>query len=93
MRIKTERDRRRNKSKDKILEPPIWRRDEPMKKQNRENEEKYSDTHRQEIEEATGREKVGEGAIRKRTQEEIATKPKIMEEKNTKEKIEQKREI
>ena len=40
--------------------------------------------------EATGREKVGEGAIRKRrTQEEIATKQKIAEDKDTKEKVEQ----
>ena len=37
-----------------------------MKKQKRENEEKDSDTHRQETEEATGGEKVGVGAIRKR---------------------------
>ena len=45
-----------------------------MKNQNRENEEKDSDTHRQETQEAKGREKVGEGAIRKRkTQEGIAT--------------------
>ena len=55
--------------------PPIRKRDEPMKIQNRENEEKVSDTHRQETEVATDREKVGEGAIRKRrTQEEIAFK-------------------
>ena len=31
------------------------------------------------MEEATGREKICEGAIRKRTQEEIATKSKIAE--------------
>ena len=69
--------------------PPIRRRDEPKKK-NRENEENDSDTHRQETEEATGGEKVGEGAIRKRRiQEEIATKPKIAEDKDTKEKLEQ----
>ena len=61
--------------------------DEPMRKQNGENEEKDSDTHRKETEEATGREKVGEGAIRRRrTQEEIATKLKIAEDKDTKEK-------
>ena len=54
-----------------------------MKKQNRENEEKDSDTYRQETEEATGREKIGEGGIRKRrTQEEIATKLKIVEDKD-----------
>ena len=48
-----------------------------MKKQNREND---SNIHRQETEEATGREKVGKAAIRKRkTQEKIATKPKIAE--------------
>ena len=40
--------------------PPIRRRDEPMKKQNRENEEKDCGIHRQETEE-----KVGKGAIRK----------------------------
>ena len=55
--------------------PLIKRRDEPMKNQNR----------------ATGREKIGEGAIRKRrTQVEIATKQKIAEDKDTKEKVEQK---
>ena len=37
------------------------------------------------MEEATGREKICEGAIRKRTQEEIATKSKIAESKDTKE--------
>ena len=64
---------------------PIRRREEPMKKQIRENEEKDSDTHRQETKEATGREKVDEGVIRKRrTQEEIATKPKIVEGKDPK---------
>ena len=36
--------------------PPISRKDEPKKKQTRENEEKDSDTHRQETKEATGRE-------------------------------------
>ena len=47
-------------------------------------------THRQETEEATGRERECEGAIRKRRkQEEIATKPKIAEDKDTKEKVEQ----
>ena len=65
------------------------RRDEPMKMQNRENKEKDSDTHIQETEEATGREKVSEEAIRKRwTQEEIATNPKKVEGKVTKEKEE-----
>ena len=59
-----------------------------MKKQNRENEQKNSDTHRQEREKATGRKK-GEGAIRKRRSQEIATKPKIMEGKDSKEKAEQ----
>ena len=45
-----------------------------MKKQNR---EKDRIAHRQGTEEATGREKVGDRAVRKRrTQEEIATKPK-----------------
>ena len=58
-----------------------------MKKQNREND---SNIHRQETEEATGREKVGKAAIRKRrTQEKIATKPKIAEGKDIKEKVEQ----
>ena len=62
-----------------------------MKNQNRENEEKDKNTHRQEIEEATGKKKVGEGAIRKRrTKEEIATKSYIAEGKDTKEKVEQK---
>ena len=37
-----------------------------MKNQNRENEEKDSDTHKQETEEATGKEKVCNEAIRKR---------------------------
>ena len=70
--------------------PPIRKRDKHMKKHNKENAEKDSDTHRQETEESTGREKVGEWAIRKkRTQEEIATKPKIAVEKDTKEKVEQ----
>ena len=56
------------------MEPSIRKGDEPMKKQNRENEEKGNDTHRQKV---TGIEKVDERAIRKRrTQEEIATKPK-----------------
>ena len=70
--------------------PPIRRRDEPVKNQNRENKEKDSDTHRQVTEKATGREIVGKGAIReRRTQEEIATKSKIGEDKDTKEKVEQ----
>ena len=61
-----------------------------MKNQNRENEEKDIDTHKQETEDATGREKVGERAIRKRrTQEEIANKPKIAKDIDTKEKIEE----
>ena len=87
---KSERERRRNKPTDKLIGAPNKRIDEPMKNQNTENEEKDSDTHRQETEEARGREKVGEGAIRKRKkQEEIATKPKIAEDKDTKEKVEQ----
>ena len=46
-------------------------REEPMKKQNRVNEEKNRNTQKQETEVITGREKVGEGVIRKvRTQEE-----------------------
>ena len=45
--------------------------------------------HGHKTEEATGREKVGEGAIRKRTQKEIATKLKIVEDKDTKERLEQ----
>ena len=62
-----------------------------MKKQNRENKEKDKNTHRQETEEATGRDKICKGAIRKRrTQEEVATKLKIAECKDTKEKEEQK---
>ena len=70
--------------------PIIRKRDEPMKMQNRENKEKDSDTHRQVTEKATGREIVGKGAIReRRTQEEIATKSKIGEDKDTKEKVEQ----
>ena len=44
------------------MELPIRRRDEPMKKKNRENEEKDRKTHRQEIEEAIGRKKVDERA-------------------------------
>ena len=64
--------------------PLIKKRYEPMKKQNTENEEKDRNTHRQETEEATGGEKVGEGAIRKRRiQEEIAIKLKIAENKDT----------
>ena len=52
-----------------------------------ENEEKNNDAYRQKTE-ATGREKVGKGVIRKRrTQEEIATKPKIAEDKDTKDKV------
>ena len=55
-----------------------------------ENEEKDSDTDRQETEEATGSKNLGEGAIRKwRIQKEIAIKPKIAEGKDTKEKVEQ----
>ena len=51
-----------------------------------------SDNHRQETKEATGREKLGEGAIRKRrTQEAIATKPKIAEDKDTKQKVKTKK--
>ena len=85
----TERDNRRNKPTENYRSPPISRRDEPIKKQNRENEEKERNTYRQETEEATGREKVDEEAIKKRrTQKEIVTKPKIMEDKNTKEKRE-----
>ena len=49
-----------------LWSPPIRRRVKPMKKHNKENEEKDSDTHGQETEEVTGREKVGKGAIRKR---------------------------
>ena len=79
-------DRRKNKLTN-YRSPPIRRRDEPMKKQNRENEEKDSDTHRQETEKVAGREKVGDGAIkRRRTQKEIATKPKIAEDTDAKEK-------
>ena len=44
---------------------PTRRKDVPMKRQNRENEKK-SYTYRRETEEAPGREKIGEGAIRKR---------------------------
>ena len=40
--------------------PPLRRRDEPIKNRT-ENEEKDSDTHRQEMEEATGREQSGRG--------------------------------
>ena len=69
---------------------PTRRRDEPMKKQNRENKEMDSNTHRQETEEAKSSEKLGEGVIRKRRiQEEIATKPKKIGGQNTKEKVEQ----
>ena len=79
----------------KITRSPQYRRDDPMKKQNTENE-KDSDTHRQDTEKATSRKKVGEGAIKKRTQEEITTKPKIVEDKDTKEveqRIGQRRDI
>ena len=48
-----------------------------MKKLNRENDE------------ATSREKRGEGATRKRRIQEIATNPKIVEDKHTKKKVEQ----
>ena len=58
-----------------------------MKEQNRVNEENYRNTQRKETEVVTGRENVGEGAIKKMgTQGEIATKPKPVEEKNTQKK-------
>ena len=52
-----------------------WR-EEPMDEQNRLNEEKGRSTQRKETKKVTGREKVGNGAIRKITHGEIATKPK-----------------
>ena len=56
------------------------------------NEEKYSNTQRQEIEEVAGRDKMGEGAIRKmRKQGEIATKPKLVEVKDSQEREGQRR--
>ena len=59
------------------------RKKEPIEEKNRLNEEKDKNTQRQKTEVVTGREKVGEGAIRKMgTQGEIATKPKPMEEKD-----------
>ena len=66
---KTGREQKQEEEEETSLQinyrsPPIRKRDEPMKKQNRENEEKDSDTHRQETEEST--EKLGERAIRKR---------------------------
>ena len=60
-----------------------------MKKQNRENEENDRNAHRQETEEATGREKVSVGAIKKSRTQEIAIKLKIAESKDTKEKEKQ----
>ena len=79
---KTERGKRRNKSADKLLKPPNKEEKWAHEKQNRVNGEKDSDTHRQETEEATGKGKVSEEAIRKRrTQDEIAIKPKIAEDK------------
>ena len=52
------------------------RREKSMEEQNRLNEENDRNTQRQGTKVLTGREKVGEGAIRK-----IATKPKPAEEK------------
>ena len=60
-----------------------------MKNQSRVNEEKENETHRQETEEATGREKVSVGAIKKSRTQEIAIKLKIAESKDTKEKEKQ----
>ena len=63
------------------------RREKPIEEQNRVNEEKDRKAQRQQIEVVTGREKVGEGAIKKMgTQEEIATKLKPVEEKDTQKK-------
>ena len=57
------------------------RKKEPIEEKNRLNEEKDKNTQRQKTEVVTGREKVGEGAIRKiGTQREIATKPKPAKE-------------
>ena len=64
------------------------RKEESMEEQNRANEEKDRNPNIQEIE----REKVGEGAIRKkRTQGEIATKLKPAELKNTQRREEQRK--
>ena len=53
------------------------KREKAMEKQNRVNEEKESNTQRQEAEEVPGREKVDQGAISKMgKQREITTKPK-----------------
>ena len=58
------------------------RREGPIEEQKRVNEEKNRNTHRQETEVATERQKVGEGTIRKMgTQGEIDTKSKPAEEK------------
>ena len=63
------------------------RREEPMEGQNKINEEKDNNIQRQETEEVVGREKIGEGAIKKMgKQGEIATKPKPVEVRDTQEK-------
>ena len=56
-----------------------------MEEPNRINEENNRNTQRKETEVVTEKEKVGEGAIMNmRTQGEIATKPKPVEEKTIK---------
>ena len=68
--------------------PLMRRKEESMEEQNRANEEKDRNPQIQETE----REKVGEGAIRKRrTQGEIATKPKPAELKDTQRREEQRK--
>ena len=63
-----------------------------MEEQNSVNKEKDSNTQRQETQEVAGREKVGEGAIRKmEKQGEIATKLKPVEVKDTQEREGQRR--
>ena len=57
-----------------------------MKEQNSGKEEKDNNTQRRESKEVAGKEKVGEGAIRKMGKKvEIATKPKPVEVRDTQE--------
>ena len=63
------------------------KRKEPMEEQNRVNEENGRNIQTQETEVVTGRKNVDKEAIRKMgTQEEIVTKLKPAEEKNTQKK-------
>ena len=68
------------------------RREEHMKEQNNVNEEKDCNTQRQETKDVAGREKVDERVIWKIEKKgEIATKPKLVEVRDTKERERQRR--